>query len=414
MSILSGAFVDRASAVEDTNWWYDAYHLGDAHDAGWTGEGVRIAVIDGQIDPDSPGLVGADVTVDDDPLCPGQQVVQTDPTVTSVHGTTVTSYLVGNGDGPSGIHGVAPDASVTFYGYGVDGNEDCAGAVDTVTAGPDQEELDISAAAVGILRAIEDGAQIINVSAASGSTYGDSWVIAEAIARGVVIVASMTNDITAEPIGEVAGFPYTYQGVVSVNAIDADGNFQKTSIGNTDSTDRDTTVVAAGIRMAAVGVEGDWDATPSMNGTSYATPIVTGMIALTAQKYPDATGNQLIQSLIRNTGTEEHELSHDDEYGYGAASATHMLQNDPTQYDDVNPLTDKVLSSAPTQEQVDFVAAALQQNDGERSAETAAAISDTASPWIWLLAVGGPVLLVGAASVVVLLRVKRRRAAVRA
>lgn len=408
--IFSGAFATRAAAADDLNWWFDAYHFGDAHDAGWTGAGVRIAVIDGQIDPDSPGLADADLTVDEDPLCPGQQVIQTEPTAESVHGTTVTSYLVGNGAEPSGIRGVAPDASVTFYGYGLDGNDACAGEVGTIAAGPDQEEQPITAAGAGILRAIEDGAQIVNVSAGSGSLYGDSWVLAEAIARGVIVVGAMTNDITAEPIGEVRSFPYTYNGVVMVNAIDADGNFQKTSIGDVDSTNRNTTVVAAGMHVSAVGVEGNWDEVPSMNGTSYATPIVTGIVALSAQKYPDATGNQLLQSLIRNTGTEDHELSHDEKYGYGAASATHMLQNDPTQYDDVNPLMDKA-SFSPTQDDVDLVAAQLQPEQDDRSADDDVTEPEGTSAWIWTLGAGGALVLAGAVVGVVLIARRRRAAA---
>ena len=90
-------------------------------------------------------------------------------------------------------------------------------------------------------------------------------------------------------------------------------------------------------------------------GTSIATPIVAGFMALAAQKYPDATGNQLIQSLVRNTWLEDHELSYDSEnylYGYGEASARHMLRVDPTQYDDVNLLIRDSLDETPTLEQI--------------------------------------------------------------
>jgi len=69
-----------------------------------------------------------------------------------------------------------------------------------------------------------------------------------------------------------------------------------------------------------------------------ATPIVAGMLALVASKYPDATGNQLLHSLIANTGSEEHEVRHDSVYGYGIPNLTRMLAVDPTGYPDVNPL----------------------------------------------------------------------------
>jgi hypothetical protein len=78
-------------------------------------------------------------------------------------------------------------------------------------------------------------------------------------------------------------------------------------------------------------------------------------MALAAQKYPEATGNQLIQSLVRNTWLEDHELSYDSEnylYGYGEASARHMLRVDPTQYDDVNLLITDSPDATPTLEDI--------------------------------------------------------------
>jgi hypothetical protein len=60
------------------------------------------------------------------------------------------------------------------------------------------------------------------------------------------------------------------------------------------------------------------------------------------QKYPTATGNQLIQSLIVNTTAKDHPLSFDSTgYGYGPASLSHLLRVDPTQYPDINPLLNK-------------------------------------------------------------------------
>jgi len=71
-----------------------------------------------------------------------------------------------------------------------------------------------------------------------------------------------------------------------------------------------------------------------------ATPIVSGFLALVAQKYPDATGNQLLQTLIHNTGADDHKLVLDatGAIGYGFVSATRMLRVDPSQYSDENPL----------------------------------------------------------------------------
>jgi len=87
-------------------------------------------------------------------------------------------------------------------------------------------------------------------------------------------------------------------------------------------------------------VKGSWDTVVSNGGTSTATPIVAGFIALAWQKYPEATGNQMIQTLIHNTGVGGHpdELFWNENSGFGLASATSMLEVDPTRYPDVNPL----------------------------------------------------------------------------
>jgi subtilisin family serine protease len=61
------------------------------------------------------------------------------------------------------------------------------------------------------------------------------------------------------------------------------------------------------------------------DGTSYATPIIAGLLAMVKRKYPVATGNQLIQTLIRNTGTGNHSPARDaeGEVGYGLVSLDH-------------------------------------------------------------------------------------------
>ena len=80
----------------------------------------------------------------------------------------------------------------------------------------------------------------------------------------------------------------------------------------------------------------------SATGSSLATPLVAGMLALALQKYPTATGNQLIQSLITNTTANDHPVSFSTGgYGCGPASPSHLLRVDPTQYPNTNPLLDK-------------------------------------------------------------------------
>jgi subtilisin family serine protease len=348
---LAAGFVLGAAApaaAAGDQWWYDAYDVAAAQEEGWTGDGVKVAVIDNQINPDLPVFAGTNLTVDDEALCQGRSPVSSEFSAGAQHGSTVAALLIGNGEGAGGIRGMAPDAEVTFYAIG---SEPEGSTTDTCEVPADAPE-GLSWLGWGVQRAMDAGAEIISMSVISGSsTVEDQQVIAEAIARGVVLVAGGPNN-------DEGVDPWSMRGVIAVNAMDAEMNLAIQPGWNIPNETVGTTVVAAGVDVSVLGNDGDWNATENATGTSIATPLVAGILANTAQKYPEATGNQLIQSLIHNTGAEDHELFIDpsDGYGYGLASLGHMLRVDPTQYDDVNPLLEKELSyglaETPTDEQI--------------------------------------------------------------
>jgi hypothetical protein len=64
---------------------------------------------------------------------------------------------------------------------------------------------------------------------------------------------------------------------------------------------------------------------------------VAGALALVKSKYPEATGNQLIQHLI-HFDTDPESYAYSDDLGFGVISLRNMLANDPTGWPDVNPL----------------------------------------------------------------------------
>ena len=74
---------------------------------------------------------------------------------------------------------------------------------------------------------------------------------------------------------------------------------------------------------------------------------MTGNIALALQKFPEATSNQILQAVIRNTGSEPHPLAFTDTFGYGVVVTQTLLASDPTQYPDVNPLITNFTSIVP-------------------------------------------------------------------
>ena len=82
----------------------------------------------------------------------------------------------------------------------------------------------------------------------------------------------------------------------------------------------------------------------STSGTSAATPIVAGFVAVAMQRWPQASGNQIVQSLIATATTGPT--------GQPLISPKGLDTTDPTQYPDTNPLLDKFPGTQPTAQTV--------------------------------------------------------------
>ena len=330
-----------AVAVTPGEWYFDAYNIQTAHDAGFTGEGVTIAVIDSQINLDVPTLKGADITTFETDCFDeaGEPIPTVSTDIAADHGTNVVSLIVGSGagyPGQTGVKGVAPDATILFTATG---RSTDAGIV--CEPGPDTDSSTIppTPMADAIYAAIDAGADIISISQAASAGGFNTEALAEALNKGIVVVTGVRND-DSNLFDQV--FPRSSNGVIGVQSMDSNGVIQ----GYNSETaplfiDPDTDVVGPGVEVLHQGTT-VWEEQRLASGTSYATPVVAGFLALVSDKYPEATGNQLIQTLVRNTAVEDHEFTYDEDglFGYGTASATHMLRIDPTKYDDVNPLID--------------------------------------------------------------------------
>jgi hypothetical protein len=378
-----------ASAAAGGNWWFQATGADQAQAAGWTGKGVKVAVIDSQITPSAPVFQGADLSVDSTPLCTnaGASVTTTDPNI--YHGSDVTALLIGNGGGPDSVKGIAPSAEVTFYGYGIPDKSQCQYS----SAG--------SAYAVALTAAVNGGAKIVTTSVGTSNDDARTQAaVAYALAKGVILLAATANsdDVASQ------AFPWSYNGVVSVNATDESQKLQlQGGAGSDADVQPDTTIVAPG-----VGIADALETGYTNDGSSLAAPLVAGMLADVWQKYPKATGNQLVQSLIRNAtpgaGSEG--------YGHGVASLSKMLAVDPTQYPDVNPLMDKS-SGEPSAAEVKAAGApaktATATASPKASASAQAAGSDSAQDTLIGVVVVVVVLVFGGIAALIIFLVRRSR-----
>ena len=329
---------------EDALWYYTAMNLPDIHASGITGKGVTIAIIDGPIYLGVPTLQGANVEVQPT-SCYDTSGVPLPGTSESWdvahHGTGVTSLVVGTGagyPGEVGVQGVAPDARVLYYPMYFDGDlpegETCHDATGTNPQSVDDQ------AALAIDSAVANGAQIVSMSFITAGVPQLQEATATALRHGVILVAGLGNTTVeqADPA------PAIFNGVVSVLSGAYDGSLQTDEFTHVANTSPFVDVVAPGVNILQQGstASKDWTSQSFVTGTSAATPIVAGELALDMQKYPNATSNQILQAMIHNTGATgvSHEPMWDENFGYGTVSARTLLPADPTQYPDVNPFID--------------------------------------------------------------------------
>lgn len=395
-----------ASAVADTDpglWYYDSYGVQEAHDAGFTGQGVKIAVIDTQINVGLPTLSDANLTIREPGFCdvgesqPGVPMPATSTVANARHGTGIAMLLAGNGRGVGGVpaqRGVAPGAEILYYA--ADSGDNPAGQIECWRNGEDIRASDVPVVEA-FDQAMADGASFISLSFSSNASAILRQAIARALRVGVVVLVAVNNS-REEPTSALAAV----NGVVAVQAMDSNGAIQASG----DSSDPVIDVVGPGVGLLGLGP--DWVTYGTTSGTSDATPITAGFMAVAMSKYPSATPNQVLQSLIRNTGLQDHPLEKDANYrfGYGRVSLQHLLAVDPTAYPDVNPL----IEHAGGRPSYDDIFGSTPSPDPDTAAAVGITNSGTNFMPLILLVLGSVVAIGSAVIVVVVLRARRTRA----
>ena len=303
--------------------YFSYYGLDRARAKGYTGEGVTIAMIDGPVDTSVPELKGAKIMAK-------ETCTITSSNGSRKHGTGVASILV------SDVYGVAPGSSlltytIAFGNQGDQASEDCFGGDGYVGKTEPVWVLN---------QAMNDGAQIINLSASSDDGNDQmKWTVARAMSSGVILVTAAGNNATDEDLTSLS----QWSGVIGVTAISTDGTRQ-------DYSSWGEGVVTTSIGGPVLFRNFDTGANDTISGTSVASPIVTGVLALAKQRWPEATSNQLLQLLVKTGLNPDHGWN---KYtGFGGIDPGAILNTDPSQFPDENPLAQKQGGSSPTPEEV--------------------------------------------------------------
>ena len=277
--------------------------------AGFTGKGIKIGVIDGPADTSVPELQGANVTV--------KEMCSYTPTNASrSHATAMVSILAARG------YGVARGAEI--INYSVPSADD--------DYGDECKKINTDDA---ISAALTDGVRVLSISLGGGSrTDEEREAITRAIARGVVVVVATGNESTEDPADSMA----STNGTVGVGASDSNGNFQSFS-----NYGKGLTVLAPG-NNTFVHDFAESGRIRGARGTSYAAPIVAGFVAVTMQRWHQASGNQVVQSLVKTASKSPS--------GQPLINPNGLDTTDPTQFPDENPLLDKFPGTEPSAQTV--------------------------------------------------------------
>ena len=301
-SILFGGSAASADAVRDDQYWLDGYGIRAAW-ATTQGAGVTIAIIDTGVDGSVPELVGAVIGGTDFSglgSLNGQKPVGTDG---PEHGTMVASLAAGRGtNATDGVIGAAPAASILSISIGFGEG-----------AGTSDDQI-----AAAVRYAVDKGADVINMSLTRNTLdWPESWddAFLYAMRNDVVIVAAAGN--RGSGTTEV-GAPATMPGVLTVAGVDTNG---KASF---DASSQGITIAVSAPSEQLVGVVPGGQHV-KWSGTSGATPIVAGVVALVRAAHPSLDANDVINRIVA-TAKDAGAPGADAIYGFGLIDARAAVQ----------------------------------------------------------------------------------------
>lgn len=309
-------------------------------------------------------LTGNNITVGEWDQCgvahadlAGRVTIRDGSTVTCDHSTHVAGTIAGDGTGNANAEGMATGATLNSYNWNNDTNEMALTGVTLPIVGMIFPAVEVSNHSYGAIIGWNNGA-FINNQALFGSYTAQSRRFDEiVIDRSISVVKSAgndRNDVDPNPLVAPNGPNDCFQipgiaianrcidpvasakNVITVGATNGAGGVTGfTSFGPTDDGRTKPDLVADGSRLTStvpnIAFDGDGDGTEDcagnycqMSGTSMATPVVSGIIALLREQAANLQRNLLPSSykaLLVQSAAEVGNQGPDFSTGWGRADA---------------------------------------------------------------------------------------------
>lgn len=276
---------------------HDLIQTSVAWDAGLTGKGITVAVIDSGIYKDH--MEFDNLTVSSDSYNTLSTYNSTDLSDGTGHGSFVTSVIAADHDN-IGVSGTTPDATVMVLKTFSSANADTDDIVE----------------AIGY--AVKQGVDVINLSLGGTTTNFKNAIestLKTAYEQGILIVASAGNDGDADYY-----YPAAFDFVMGVGMVDTSGVVASNSQKN-DSV----FVTAPGSVIWGVSTTGT-NYYKTGSGTSYSAPIISSLGVMAKQVAPNITMDGFFD-LIEISVDDKGDTGYDTSYGYGLINVATYTEN---------------------------------------------------------------------------------------
>lgn len=354
-------------------WWFTAWDIENQVWQQSRGHGITVAVVDTGVNANIPEL--RDVVLPGGDARHGYNTdgrTDTDRTDEG-HGTEMAGLIASQG-GPSGLVGIAPEVKI----------------LPVVT--------DAFAIGTAIRFAADHGAQVINVSQAApypgGCPGGIQGAVSYAIYKGSVVVAGMGNDgNTTNDID----FPASCGGVLGVGAL----TNQKLAWVRSERQPY-VSVAAPGVQVGSVTKNDTFN--NSISGTSQASALTSGAVALIRSKFPQLSPREVVQRVINST-VDAGPPGHDNMTGFGAFVPIRALTMDVPK-NAPNPTFDRLDQWRAQNPELDQKPGGVPSATATTSAAAKKTSGSSSGLVVAIVVVG--LLVVVAAVIVVILLIRRR------